>query len=225
MKKLKICVTLMEEMLGTAAADKKIHETYIASKAEDAEKIEEEIEAIGVDGVVEKSMTVFPRDTDGCPILWDYQVRGFLKESIGFLKKAGDAKACAGLKAHKKAVDGTIFVQPRRIRLEMPANGGEMGDCQRPLRAETAQGPRTALANSETVPAGTQFTFDVICFNDGDAKAVIEAMDYGIFHGMGQWRNSGKGAFDYEVLEDEKVSMQEARELQLKMMRPGAKAE
>ena len=66
MKKLTICVTLMEEMLGTAAADKKIHETYIASKAEDAEKLEEEVAAIGVDGVVEKSMTIFPRDKCSC---------------------------------------------------------------------------------------------------------------------------------------------------------------
>ncbi|MBQ9720993.1 MAG: hypothetical protein IJV64_09915 [Oscillospiraceae bacterium] len=219
MKKLTICATLLEEMLGTAAADKKIHENYIASKAEDAEKIEEEIASLGVDGVVEKSMTVFPKDKDGCPILWDYQVRGYLKESIGFLKKTGEAKACAGVRAHKKTVDGNIFVQPRKIRLEMPVEGGKLGDCQRPLRAETAQGPRVALANSETVPAGTQFTFDVICFNDGDAKAVVEAMDYGLFHGMGQWRNSGKGVFDYEVLDEVTLSMAEAREMQLKALK------
>ena len=200
MKKLTICVTLMEEMLGTAAADKKIHETYIASKAEDAEKLEEEVAAIGVDGVVEKSMTIFPRDKDGCPIMWDYQIRGYLKESIGFLRKAGDAEGCKSFTNHKKKIDGTVFVQPRMIRLEMPVNDNEIGNCQRPLRASTPQGERVALAHSEEAPEGTYIECTIHCMVDSDVELVKEWLDYGRWKGIGQWRNSGKGRYVWEEI-------------------------
>ena len=80
-------------------------------------------------------------------------------------------------------------------------HGGEMGTCQRPLRASTAQGERIALANSETIPAGSSIEFKVICLSDSYKKAVIEWLDYGSFKGLGQWRNSGKGRFTYEIVE------------------------
>lgn len=62
MKELKVRLTFLEEILGTASADPEIHETFIASNAPDAPTRKEEIEAIGIEEVVEKSMTVFPRD-------------------------------------------------------------------------------------------------------------------------------------------------------------------
>ena len=68
MKELKVKVTLVEEMLGTASANPAIHEEFIASKAPDFNSIEEEVEAIGVEAVVDKSKTVFPRDKEGNPI-------------------------------------------------------------------------------------------------------------------------------------------------------------
>ena len=76
-----------------------------------------------------------------------------------------------------------------------------MGICQRPLRAQTMQGERVALASSETVPAGSSMTFEIKMLTDGHEKAVKEALDYGRFRGFGQWRNSGKGIFHYEILE------------------------
>ena len=54
MKEITVKLTLLEDMLGTASADKEIHETYIASKADDAPSVAEEIEALGFDEVVEK---------------------------------------------------------------------------------------------------------------------------------------------------------------------------
>lgn len=32
-------------------------------------------------------------------------------------------------------------------------------------------------------------------------EAVLEWLDYGKLRGLGQWRNSGKGRFEYEVVE------------------------
>ena len=106
-------------------------------------------------------------------------------------------KSCA-MKAYKKIIDGCIFVEPRKVILD--TNGQPLGKCQRPLRAQTAQGERIALACSETVPAGTTCEFTVAT-PDMYADTVIEWLDYGRLRGFGQWRNSGKGRMKYEVLE------------------------
>ena len=49
MKEMKIRIIFTEEVLGTASANKEIHEEYIASKAPDAKSIEEEVAAVGND--------------------------------------------------------------------------------------------------------------------------------------------------------------------------------
>ena len=78
---------------------------------------------------------------------------------------------------------------------------GELGICQRSLRASTPQGERVALSASEEAPAGSTMDFWVLCLNDSHTKAVLEWMDYGVLRGTGQWRNSGKGRFAYELIE------------------------
>lgn len=196
MKEMKVRITLLEELLGTASNNKDIHSEFIASKAPDAKSREEEIEAIGVDAEVEKSMTVFPRDENGKPFFWDYQWKGMFKDSCGMLRKVAGTKS-SGLKAFKKEIDGLIFINERRIPINFD---GEIGNCQRPLRAQTAQGERISLANSETIPAGATMEFTIQCLVDADMAAVIEWLDYGKLRGLGQWRNSGKGRFSWEVI-------------------------
>lgn len=197
MTELKVKITFIEEVLGTASANPEIHEEFIASKAPDAKSTEEEVAAIGVEEYVEKSMTVFPRNSEGRPILYDYQVRGNFKESCGFLRKVKGSLS-SKIKAYKKEIDGLVFVTPRMIPIEFE---GEIGNCQRPLRGQTAQGERIALANSETIPAGATAEFTVHCMVDEDIALVKEWLDYGRWHGLGQWRNSGKGAYTYEIIE------------------------
>ena len=194
---LKVKVTFDEEVLGTAASNPDIHREYIASNSPNALTMEEEVEASGVEEVFDKSMTVFPRTKDGKPFVWDYQWKGFLKDAFGSLKKIPGTE-CGKIKAYKKEIDGLIFVYPRRIPFEMT---GEVGICQRPLRASTAQGERVALASSETVPEGSSMVFEIECLLDSHVKAVIESLEYGCRRGFGQWRNSGKGRFHYEILE------------------------
>ena len=79
---------------------------------------------------------------------------------------------------------------------------GEMLDCQRPLRAQTMQGERVSLASSDEVPAGAVLTCDVECLDESHEAAVREWLDYGSLRGLGQWRNSGKGRFEWEELDD-----------------------
>ena len=199
MKTLKVRLILTEEALGMMPTSKEVHEEFIASKAPDAPSIEEEVEAIGVEEVVEKQKTVFPRMDDGTLFFWDYQLRGMVKDAIGMLRKVTNT-ACSKVTSYKKAVDGLIFVKERKIPIHMD---GDIGDCQRPLRASGPQGDRVALANSETVPAGSwiEFTFEIL--QDSLEKAVRECLDYGIRRGLAQWRNSGKGRYVWEELDDD----------------------
>lgn len=197
MKEIKVKLTFLEEVLGTASADKEIHDKFIAANAPDAPSRKEEIEALGVEEVIEKSMTVFPRNAEGKPIFWDYQIKGFFKDACGMLRKVPNS-ASSKIKAYKKEIDGLIFVKEREIPIIFD---GEIGSCQRPLRAQTAQGERVALANSETVPAGSTIEFTIQLMCDTHEKAVREWLDYGVFRGIGQWRNSGKGKFEWSEVE------------------------
>jgi len=198
MKTIEAKITFTEQVLGTSPNDEDIYRNFIGSKAPDAQTVDEEVESLGVDAVVEKGMTVFSRDSDGNPALYDYQIKGFFKDSCAMLKKATGSKS-KDIKAHKKMIDGLIFVNPRLITLHLP-EGGEIGVCQRPLRAQTAQGERVALAMSESVPAGTWMEVEITCLTDGDEKYVREWLDYGKWRGIGQWRNASNGRFVWEEL-------------------------
>lgn len=194
MKTMHVKITLTDEMLGMMPADPNIYEKFIASKAPDAMTLEEEVEAIGVEETVEKSMTVFPRDEIGNPFMWDYQMKGMFKDAVGMLRRVSGTE-CSKVKAFKKEIDGLLFISPRKITIN---SAGEIGNCQRSLRASTMQGERTSLANSETVPAGSTLEFEIIMLNDSMKKWVKECLEYGKVRGLGQWRNSGKGTFTYE---------------------------
>ena len=201
MKNLKIRLTFTEDCLGTASADKEIHTRFIASNAPDAPSREEEIAAVGVEEVEERSMTVFPRDEEGNPIFWDYQIKGFFKDSCSALQRMkGEeiAKESCKLKAYKKIIDGCIFTYPRR----MPINyEGAITNLQRPLRAQTMQGERICLANSEVIPEGAWFECRIKYPDQYDA--VVRAwLDYGELKGLGQWRNGGFGRFTWEEITD-----------------------
>lgn len=210
MKTIKVKVTYTEELLGTSPANPQLYEDFIASNAPDAPSRKQEIEAHGVKEVTEKAMTVFPRLNDDellalghkqgedVAFTWDYQWKGYFKDSCGMLRNATGTKS-SKLTAYKKKIDGLVFVKERKIPLVLP-DGCTFGECQRPLRADTPQGPRVALAYSETAPAGTTQEFTIVLLKDDMAGLVHEWLDYGILHGTGQWRNSGKGRFEVEYL-------------------------
>lgn len=209
MEKINVRVTFIEGILGTASNNKNIYDEFIASKAPDAMSAEEEIAAVGVNEVVEKGTTVFPRMEDGTPMLWDYQIRGAFKDACGMLnkltgkdengKKKKAVNESSKITAYKKVIGGLIFVQPRKIPIKFDGN---ITICQRPLRAMTAQGERIALASSEEIPAGAQVEFTVICLSADHVAAVREWLDYGYLRGFGQWRNSGKGRYVWEELDE-----------------------
>ncbi len=200
MKNLKITLTLTEPLLGTKTANQEIFTEFIASKRPEgpaADEIEAAARANAEADQREKSMTVFHRTDAGVPMLWDYQIKGFFKDACGALRTVPKTKSAA-LKAYKKIIDGQIFVTERRIPLHMP-KGGEVGIVERPLRAQTMQGERVALAKSESVPAGSTIEITVTMLNPDLEDVVREWLDYGALRGIGQWRNSGMGRFTWRT--------------------------
>lgn len=194
MKEIKVQLTFIDDLLGTMPGNRDIFTDFVAKKAE---TVNEEAEAIPVDEALEKGTTVFPRTADDKPFLYDYQIRGYFKESCKFLKKVDGTKSSKE-KAYKQKIDGLIFIKDRQNVINTDK---EIGICERPLRASTPQGERISLSRSESIAEGATMEFTVVCMVDSDIELVKEWLDYGRFHGTGQWRNSGKGRFTWEEME------------------------
>lgn len=206
-KILKVKITFLEPVLGTWPSNQNVARDFIASKSPDAATIEDEVAALGADAVADKGMTVFPRNENGEPVLYDYQIKGFFKDSCGMLARVGGktetgkkraVNESGKLSAYKKVIDGLIFPQLRMIPIKV---NGKIGDCQRPLRAQTAQGERVSLANSEEIPAGSTCEFEILLMDESLENAVLEWLDYGVLRGIGQWGNSGKGRFTFDIID------------------------
>lgn len=157
MKKIKVRITFTEAVLGTWPSNQNIAREFIASKSPDANTIEDEVAALGADAVADKGMTVFPRNENGEPILYDYQIKGFFKDSCGMLSRIGGktetskkkaVNESGKLTAYKKVIDGLIFVSPRMIPIHV---NGEITECQR------HSAPRRRRASASVLPTASRF--------------------------------------------------------------------
>lgn len=211
MSKITVIITLTDPMLGSWPANPDLHLEHVAKKSQDAEKIEQELAAMGANELLDKGTTVFARSSDGSgrPVLWDYQIRGFFKEAINALRDIPDSfvhRECKKEKgdkrlskwSHKRTVDNLIFATPREILLHLPP-GSAIEHCTRSMRVITMQGERVCLATSEQVPAGTWFTCEITVLDARLDDLIPECLNYGAFKGLGQWRNSGKGRFSWTL--------------------------
>ena len=183
-------VTFTEPILGTQP-QKDVATKYTQDKArEKGLPVEDELETLPE--MLDKGTTAFHK-LDGQPIYYDYHLKGFLKEAGSVLN------GTHGVKALRSKVDNTVFVRPRRILLHLP-EGGEMSFLERPLRAQTMQGPRVSLARSEVLPVATRLEAIVQAIAGPISESILrELLDYGQFKGFGQWRNGGYGRFTYEL--------------------------
>ena len=191
-------------ILGSAPASRDIRTQYIISKAPESEREEEELtNSYDSD---EKGVTVFNRDRQDHLCLMSHQIKGFFKEALTALKAQ-----CQVANIGKK-VDTLISVGPKYIPIK---RGGlplyeEDEMLERPLRAETMRGPRVALQSSEMINPEWSIEFELTLFpSDGTAKskaltwdAIETALEYGAFHGLGQWRGADYGHFTFEQIAD-----------------------
>jgi len=155
-----------------------------------------------------KGRTVFLRDELGRPVLRDYVLRGFFKESWR-ANKAMKGSLSSALKAGPTTIDRFLFVEgagthrdKRYIVINMPhGTSNDLPLYERPLRASTAAGPRVALASSEVVPAKSYFDFRLINLNPTaiSQELLEEWLNYGRWMGLGQWRTGSHGQFSYKL--------------------------
>ena len=198
---LKVELEFTEMLLGTLPGDEKLAEDYVTSKHPDGvQEDEKESLPTSLPEEIKKFSSFFARvietkvvATSG-PILWDYQIKGFFKDACSMMRRVAQVDE---LKAHKKIIDGLIFVFPRQIPLIL---SGDLFFKERPLRITTPKGDRTALARSEAAPAGTKIQIEILILKPDLKKYVINWLDYGILRGLGQWRNSGCGRFKWHQL-------------------------
>lgn len=244
MDSIKVEIRLMDSSLGLNPSDKNLLSRYIASKAPDAPSREEEIAAYGEDEVIQKATTIFPRGyfevsengqhlidslwrkaggrgyvdpkvDERHPFFWNYQIRGFFKDSCGLLSKAAYGRS-AETTAYKKVIDGGIFVEPRRVAITLPEvwidDDGEditpddfdkLPVLERRIKRPSPTGEQVALASSEIIPAGSTMKFAIRFTDPKSRELVYEWLNYGTEHGLGAWRNSGRGVFQWRLLNDD----------------------
>jgi len=210
MIEVKIDLTFTEPILGTAPGDPEIYEEVILDRAKKAgahpdEK--EELESLpNAKEEIDQHSTVFHKDENGAPFLYDYQIKGFFKDACGMLARVKDTES-SKIKAYKKVIDGLVFVFPRRISLILPPSESlSFYDrswspaIQRPARGQTQQGERIFLLRSETCPTNSKINFAVKLLDPKIKTLLKEWLEYGAFRGIGQWRNGSFGRFSYAIV-------------------------
>lgn len=205
-------LTFVEPLLGGVPDSKTIYSDYIAARAE-AERAPavphggsgssgsngrrstaDELETVPDFG---RGKTGFHRDERGRPLIYDYVLRGYFKEAAKSLRLVDKKSRSAALKAYKTLIDAGVLVNPRRIPITV---GGPTFELERPLRAETPQGPRVALVSSYAVPAGSTLAFEIEVLGDVVSEELLrEWLTYGRVKGLGQWRSGGYGRFTYTL--------------------------
>ena len=216
-------VKLVEPMLGTVPTDREVYSDHIIGrlrkeiakksidpdlkvKYQEALAVAEREETETIEETEEKGFTSFHKDEKtGELFLYDYMIRGFLKAAAGALKERFKTKKDNGGEEafgnYKGRIDSFVFVEPRRIMLGKTEADGVL---ERPLRAETAQGPRVCLAKSDLISAGTEFQFAVKTLSKAKVSEaqLRELFRYGMHKGLGQFRNGSYGRFVFKMLAD-----------------------
>lgn len=194
-----VCIRLTSPLLGTVAKDPEVYKTYIESKKPQEKAGENEsatVDEATLEGIEAKGWTGFHKDEEGL-FLYDYLIKGFLKAAGNVLKGQLNKKNL------RSKIATQVFVSPRRIHL-----GQDEPDdmLERPLRAQTQQGPRVTLARSDVINEGKEITFTVKWLKgttDFSEKVLKTLLEYGQVQGLGQFRTGGYGAF--EVISVSKV--------------------
>lgn len=197
MKEMKVEITFRLPVLGSSPANEDCYADYVAVKAPTGLTFEDELEAACIGENDSRGLTVFPKLKDGTPFLYDYQIKGFFKSACYAMRQVSDESFSKKLKAYKKKIDLLVFVEDRKNPLIFD---GEIELKSRSLRAMTMQGERISIATSEMVPEGTTCCFTVLVLDDSLMDAVKEWLDYGQYNGIGCWRNSGMGKFEWREI-------------------------
>lgn len=192
----KATIQFTTEILGTIPKSKEIYQDYIETKRPDGGSDEVDIETIE-----EKGWTGFHSDEHGL-FVFEYVIKGFLKHW------GNELKDVLKVKALRSKIDNIVFISPRRIYFTNE-NGiiqTPDGVVERPLRAMTMQGPRVSLARSDMIESGAKLNFTLEILDNGKKEITYEMLEkilqYGVYAGLGQFRNGGYGRFEVAEFTD-----------------------
>lgn len=215
---IKVEIVLTQDAWGTVPLQTDIWHNYIAEKMKrdlkkggklTEEEINQEIlETAG--GVInldetKQGLTGFYRSDKGIPCYRDYQLKGFLKNSAKVQKQFGVLKQLQNKVTNYLFIRGIgparQFVLPDPIPHPVDEETGLLDLAVRPIRCETALGPRVSIARSEFFPTGTKFVFEIeSLLGVFSLDNVKKLLDYSEFAGMGQSRQNQQGMFTYKIL-------------------------
>ena len=198
MASLKARITFARDLLGTTPTDDDLRRKYVESLApKDKTSVHTDVD-YSVDDLLAKGTTAFYRHK-GVPVIRDYQFKGFCKDACGVLRRVPGTKSYE-LTAYQKVIDGLVFCVDEHMQLNVPEGCAGASIMTRPLRTSGVGGERVALVSSECLPAGTWFDVEIKLLDARLMSPLLEWLDYGQLRGIGQWRNSGKGAFTWARL-------------------------
>jgi hypothetical protein len=221
---LKVKLEFLSPILGTKP-DPEIFKGYLAKIAVEEHAIPKKVIDAEVDelptdeeiGAEERGITRFPRDGEGRVFIYDYVVKGFLKNAANVLREQ------TGISGYKAKVTNFVFLGPRRIFLSNrsgePILKPDEKDGRPDYKLRTKmveiprQGKQSVLGVSEKISNATMEIIVRIIENKGGKegggkvakKEVEDLFNYGRIQGLGQWRNGGYGTF--KVVESASVKM------------------
>lgn len=196
-------LTGLTPLLGVTPTSESILTDYVMSKA----KLTEEQQQAELDAMPESDipgLTGFSRNKMDELCISHHHIKGFFKEALKALR------ATNKVSAYKTKVDLLVFAEPTLIPIKR--NGKPIIDedriFERPIRIEGMTGTRTALCASETIDDPWYVDVEITLFPDEGKTPLTwaimeEALAYGAYHGIGQWRNGGYGRFTYERIDEE----------------------
>ncbi len=109
-EKMTVKITFTEDILGSLPADENLLTRFVSSKIDDPMLQAEEGDCLP-ERSRDSGHTVFPEDDEGI-FLWNYQVKGFLKEA------ANNMKLAVGVKNLRSKINNFVFITERRIRIK-----------------------------------------------------------------------------------------------------------
>lgn len=185
-------IELTSEVLGTRPRHPELLKTWLDSiEGKGADELSSIPHHAG-DDIVDKELrywTGFSADYDTDELyMWDYQLKGLLKELANNYGRHLD------IKNMRSKVEKFVFVRPRKIYLGLTEADTVV---ERPLRCETARGPRVVLIKSDALAEGTRIGFQlhILDHEEVTPEAVERLLQYGEYLGLGRWRTGGYGQF------------------------------
>jgi len=182
---------------------------------------EEEFDAMVAEGQQQKA-TIFMKDENGWPRISTHMFLGNFKENAKII--ANNSTLAKEKKMFKSKVSVqemlTMDVKPIQPFVKpsediIKDDDGKPVICERPIRFERMGKTETAIALSEQLPIGTEYSVDFRVrgdspFADNKFQIIKDLLECGKNCGLGQWRGSGgKGAYMYKIKEIKKSEIKQ----------------